>query len=86
MKDCIKMMLPNDKIVDILSEVMCELRKWLQDTSTKAEAGAGDCGLNGIVFWPVRDFKFHDFVFLKQRKRDTVLVCQMVPDGNSLAL
>lgn len=36
---CIKMMLPNGKIVDILSEVMCELRKWLQDTSTKAEAG-----------------------------------------------
>jgi len=41
---------------------------------------------DGIVLWPVRDFKFHDFVFLKQRKRDTVLACQMVQDGNSLVL
>lgn len=41
---------------------------------------------NGVVLWPVRDFKFHDFVFLKQRKSDTVLACQMVQDGNSLVL
>lgn len=36
---CKKMMLPNGKVVDILSEVFDEIRKWLQDDITKPEAG-----------------------------------------------
>ena len=36
---CKKMKLPNGKVVDILSSVFEEMRKWLQDTSGKKEAG-----------------------------------------------
>ena len=36
---CKKMKLPNGKVVDILSYVFEEMRKWLQDTGEKKEAG-----------------------------------------------
>lgn len=36
---CVKIILPNGKIVDILSSVLDEIRKWLQDKNEKPESG-----------------------------------------------
>lgn len=36
---CIKIDLPNGKVVDILSPVIAEIKNWLQDTAEKNESG-----------------------------------------------
>ena len=36
---CVKMLLPNNKVVDILSAVFDEIYKWLQTESDKPESG-----------------------------------------------
>lgn len=36
---CVKLELPNGKVVDVLSPVLTEIRKWLQDEITKPESG-----------------------------------------------
>lgn len=36
---CIKMLLPNKKVVDILPEVFLELKKWLQISTELPESG-----------------------------------------------
>lgn len=36
---CVKMKLPNDKVVDVLSPVLDEISKWLQNEIAKPEAG-----------------------------------------------
>ena len=36
---CVKIGLPNGKVVDVLSPVMDEIRKWIQDDCSKPESG-----------------------------------------------
>ena len=36
---CIKLILPNGKVVDVLSPVLVEICKWLQNETTKPESG-----------------------------------------------
>ena len=36
---CVKIQLPNGKVVDVLSSVFEEIRKWIQDVDTKPESG-----------------------------------------------
>jgi len=39
-----------------------------------------------IIFLPVCDFEFHNFVFFKKRVGNTVLLFRLVQNGNSLML
>ena len=36
---CVKIQLPNGKVADVLSPVLDEIKKWIQDMSTKPESG-----------------------------------------------
>lgn len=36
---CVKMKLPNSKVVDILTPIFDEIEKWIQDDSSKPESG-----------------------------------------------
>ena len=36
---CVKLKLPNNKVVDILSLVLCEMYQWIQDSDEKPESG-----------------------------------------------
>ena len=36
---CVKLKLPNDKVVDVLSPVLKEMYQWIQDSNEKPESG-----------------------------------------------
>lgn len=46
---CVKMFLPNGKVVDVLSPVLYEIRKWIQDEESKSESGGYIIGYQHTV-------------------------------------